>query len=251
MHPVAEEGFGRSVEAYRRSRPSYPPDAITWLVENLRIGPSSVLVDVGAGTGKLTALLQPAGARVIAVEPLAQMRAALASELAGVEVLDGRAEALPLPDASADAIVVGQAFHWFDLPRALPELHRVLRPTGRLGVMWNELDVRVDWVRRFNDIIAVPRVGTPHPSAARDVDLSGYFGPPQRAEFAHVHIHERASVLERVASMSFVAVLPDAERAQVFEQVAALIDSHPQTAGRETFELAYLTEAWWAERREP
>jgi SAM-dependent methyltransferase len=250
MHPVAEEGFGRSVEAYRRSRPSYPPEAVAWLVDNLRIGPSSVVVDLGAGTGKLTALLLPTGARVIAVEPLAQMRAALADGLPAVVVLDGRAEALPLPDASADAIVVGQAFHWFDLPRALPELRRVLRPSGRLGVIWNDLDVRVDWVSRFNDIIAVPRVGTPHPSEARDVDLADYFGTRQLAEFAHAHAHDRASVLERVASMSFVAVLPEDERERVFEQVAALIDSHPETAGRETFELPYLAEAWWAERRE-
>jgi SAM-dependent methyltransferase len=250
MHPVAAEGFGRSVEAYRRSRPSYPPQAIAWLVDVLRIGPASVVVDVGAGTGKLTAQLRPTGARIVAIEPLAAMRAALAADLPEVEVFDGTAEDLPLADATADAIVVGQAFHWFDLEHALPELRRVLKLGGRLAVIWNDLDTRVDWVERFNAIIAVPREGTPHPSSAREADLGRLFGPRHHAEFTHAHVHDRTSLHERVASMSFVAVLPDEERTRVHERVTELLATHLDTAGRETVELPYITGVFWAERRD-
>ncbi len=250
MHPVAEEGFGRSVEAYRRSRPSYPQEALAWLVAGLGVGRQSVVVDVGAGTGKLTALLLPTGARLIAVEPLAAMRDALREELPDIEVLDGAAESMPLADASADAIVTAQSFHWFDDERALPEFHRVLKRGGRLGVIWNELDTSVGWVSRFNAIIAVPRAGTPHPSAARRDDLGELFGRPRHAEFKNAHVHDRASLLDRVASMSFVAVLSDDERADVFETVARLLDSDPATAGRDSFELPYVSRAWWAERRD-
>jgi SAM-dependent methyltransferase len=248
MHPVAEEGFGRTVGAYRRSRPSYPPEAAEWLANALGIGPGSTVVDVGAGTGLYTAQLTARGATVIAVEPLEAMRDALAEELPDVLVLAGTAESLPLDSGSADAIVAAQSFHWFDGPTTLPEFHRVLRPGGRLGVIWNELDTGVGWVRQLNDIIAVPRTGTPHPSEARLDDLGELFGRPEHAEFRHAHLHDRASLLQRVASMSFVAVLPDHEREAVFAQVAALIDSHPQTAGRDSFDLPYLTDAWWAQR---
>ena len=248
MHPVAKAGFGSSVEAYRRSRPSYPPAAVAWLVEALGIEPGRTVVDVGAGTGKFSALLVPTGADVIAVEPLAAMREGFASELPEVMLLEGSAEALPLSDASADAIVAAQAFHWFDRRRALPEFARVLRPTGRLGVVWNDLDTTIDWVADFNAIISVPRAGTPLPSDAGRGDLQPWFGRSTRRTFTHSHPQTRASLRDRVQSMSFVAVLPDDQRAAVFEQVERLLNEHPGLAGRESFDLPYLTEAFWAER---
>jgi SAM-dependent methyltransferase len=249
IHPVAAQGFAGTVESYRRSRPSYPPDAVAWLVDALGIAPGRTVVDVGAGTGKFTSLMAATGASIVAVEPLEAMRAALAGELTVVKILEGTAEAMPLADGSADAITVAQAFHWFDLPRALPEFQRVLRPVGRLGVIWNDLDVSVPWVAEFNAIIAVPRVGTPHPSESGAADLGNWFGPQVRARFGHAHVHDRESLLDRVNSMSFVAVQPEAGRAEIFERVGALVDGHPQLAGRETFDLPYVTEAFWAERR--
>lgn len=249
MHPVAAQGFAGTVDSYRRSRPSYPPDAVAWLVDALGIALGRTVVDVGAGTGKFTSLLADTGASVIAVEPLETMRAALAGELPAVTILEGTAEALPLGDGSVDAITVAQAFHWFDLPRALPEFHRVLRPAARLGVIWNDLDVSVDWVVEFNAIIEVPRVGTPHPAEAAAADLGTWFGPRVQARFSHTHVHDRASLLDRVQSMSFVAVQPEAERAEIFARVSKLVDSDLQLARRQTFELPYLTEAFWVERR--
>ena len=142
VHEVAL-GFDSTAAAYERGRPDYPPAAVEALVEALAIGPASTVVDLGAGTGKLTRLLVPTGARVVAVEPLAGMRAELATAVRGVEVLDGTAEAMPLGDGRADAVVAAQAFHWFADHQSLSEIHRVLRPGGGLGLVWNVRDQSV------------------------------------------------------------------------------------------------------------
>jgi SAM-dependent methyltransferase len=248
LHPVAARGFAANVDAYRKSRPSYPPDAMAWLAEALGLSAGRVVVDVGAGTGKFTALLVPTGATVIAIEPLESMRAGLAQELPFVSVLEGQAEALPLADASADAIVAAQAFHWFDMPRALAEFARVLRPRGRLGVIWNDIDTSVDWVAEFNAIISPPRRVTPLPSDAGLPEFPPLFGERHDATFPNAHMHDRASMLARVESMSFVAVLPEAEQAEIFERVRVLMDTHPELVGHEQFELPYVTHAYWIEK---
>ena len=139
LHPWARVGFGRGARAYERARPVYPAEAVAWLAESLDLRPGQTVVDLGAGTGKLSGLLVPTGARVVAVEPVAEMRRLL-ERVAGVEVLDGAAEAIPLPDASADAVSVAEAFHWFHSDEALGEIHRVLRPACALALVWNRLD---------------------------------------------------------------------------------------------------------------
>ena len=146
INEQAEAGFGRGAATYERGRPSYPADAIDVLVRELGIGPDRDVLDLAAGTGKLTRLLVPTGARLVAVEPVAAMADQLRTAVPGVEVHDGTAEAIPLPDGSVDAVVVGQAFHWFDAPVALAEIARVLRPGGGLGLIWNERDSSVPWV---------------------------------------------------------------------------------------------------------
>src|SRR3954447_9097468 len=137
IDPVAAAGFGAAANLYERARPSYPQAAVDWLIAECGIAPASTVVDLGAGTGKLTRLLVPSGARVVAVEPIAEMRA----HIEGAEVLDGTAEEVPLPDRSADVVTVAQAFHWFDHDRALPEIHRALREGGRLVLVWNMRDL--------------------------------------------------------------------------------------------------------------
>ena len=135
VHPSAATGFARSVEAYERARPEYPPEAIAWLARELDLRPGRTVVDLAAGSGKLTRPLAALGCEVIAVEPVAEMRAAIGPT--ATQALDGTAEAIPLPDDSADAVTVGQAFHWFDGPKALAEIERVLRPGGALALAWN------------------------------------------------------------------------------------------------------------------
>jgi SAM-dependent methyltransferase len=249
MDPVAADGFGRAVDAYERGRPAYPLEALAWLVAALRIGPKTTVVDVGAGTGKFTAQLIPTGATIVAVEPIDAMRATLTANLPTVVALPGTAEALPLETASADAIVAAQAFHWFNIPAAAAEFHRVLRPGGRLGVIWNERDTSVDWAKELDAIVEPYRGDGPHPRSQRDVELGDRFGPPQHADFSHVQVVDLSTLRDRVASMSFVAVLPADERTRVLEGVAALVARQPTTAGRSAFPLPYRTSAWWAERR--
>jgi SAM-dependent methyltransferase len=249
MDPVAVQGFGRSVDAYERGRPAYPLEALAWLLEGLRVGPKTTVVDVGAGTGKFTAQLVPTGATIVAVEPIDAMRATLTAKLPTVTALPGMAEALPLKTASADAIVAAQAFHWFNVPLAAAEFHRVLRPGGRLGVIWNERDTSVDWARELDAIVEPYRREGPHPRSQRDVELGHLFGPVQHADFSHVQVVDLPTLRDRVASMSFIAVLPDDEQTRVLDRVAELVRRYLATAGRSTFRMPYRTSAWWAERR--
>jgi SAM-dependent methyltransferase len=248
MNPVAAEGFGRAVDAYERGRPSYPLEAVAWLVEALRIGPGTTVVEVGAGTGKFTAQLIPTRATIVAVEPIDAMRATLAANLPSVTAQPGTAEALPLERSSADAIVAAQAFHWFNVAAAAAEFHRVLRPGCRLGVIWNERDTSVGWAGELDAIIEMYRGEGPHPRSQRDVELGDRFGPQQHADFSHGQVVDVPTLRDRVASISFIAVLPDDERSRVLDRVAGLVARHPATAGRSTFRLPYRTSAWWAER---
>jgi ubiquinone/menaquinone biosynthesis C-methylase UbiE len=138
VHRAAATGFARSVEAYERGRPDYPPEAIAYLQRELELRAGRTVVDLAAGSGKLTRQLVALRCEVIAVEPVDEMRAAIG---AGIRTLEGTAEAIPLPDASADAVTVAQAFHWFDGPKALAEIARVLRPGGALALVWNRRPV--------------------------------------------------------------------------------------------------------------
>lgn len=222
VHPIAAAGFGASADAYERGRPGYPSAAIRWLARRIPLQAGVTVVDLAAGTGKLSRPLATTGARVIAVEPLETMRRAIGSE---IEALEGTAEAIPLPDGSADAVVVGQAFHWFDGKLALAEIRRVLRPNGMLALLWN--------TRRMEDAIhasieqlirphceQVPRHGT---GAWREAfERTDPFGPFEEVHFEHEQLTDAEQLRTRVASTSAIAALPEHERAVVLERVGAL-----------------------------
>ena len=152
VHDAAARGFEAAAERYERGRPTYPDDSVAFLIRTLEIGERTDVVELGAGTGKFTELIVPTGARIVAVEPVSAMRHALERNCPSVTVLDGIAEEIPLAEASADAVVAAQAFHWFDADRALHEIHRVLRPDGALGVTWNVRDEATDWSERLTAI---------------------------------------------------------------------------------------------------
>ena len=152
IHPAAGRGFEVAVEHYERGRPGYPDDAVTYLVRELGIGEGRDVLELGAGTGKFTELIVHTGARITTVEPVPAMRAALERNCPTVRVLDGTAEAIPAEDSAFDAVIAASAFHWFDGVRALPEIHRVLRPEGALGLIWNARDEASDWSERLTEI---------------------------------------------------------------------------------------------------
>ena len=238
IHPAAAVGFARSAEAYERARPDYPPVAL----EPLRLSPDLVIVDLAAGTGKLTRLLAGSGATVIAVEPVAEMRAALP---ASVQVLEGTAERIPLDTASADLVTVAQAFHWFDGDAALAEIQRVLRPGGRLALVWNRR-VTEDPVNRAIEAILGPhRAEVPThrwDNWRATFERTTLFGPLEEHVFPSEQHLDADGMADRIGSISFIASLPDEERAKVLEEARALAAGGPVT-------VPYRTEVQIAERR--
>ncbi|MGH9225872.1 MAG: class I SAM-dependent methyltransferase [Acidimicrobiales bacterium] len=211
----------------------------------LGIGGGTVVVDLAAGTGKLARSLVATGARIVAVEPSAGMREQLIAAVPSVAAIDGTAEALPLDDMSVDAVVVGQAFHWFDGDRALPEIHRVLRRIGGggLGMVWNMRDRTADWLERLADLTEPYRrdVPTYRDGTWRDAfDRADLFTPLEHRAFPYEHEVTATVMVERMASISWIASLPDGERAGLLHRVAAIFDGMP-----DRFPVPYHTDVWW------
>lgn len=229
INPVSEAGFGGDMSVYERGRPSYPADAVGWLVEGLGVGPGRDVVDLGAGTGKLTRLLVPTGARLTAVEPSEAMREQFARAVSSVPILDGSATAMPLPDESVDAVVVAQAFHWFDVPAATAEIARVLRPRGRVGLIWNERDASVPWVRALNAIFGWDereRQGVPFTVEIDWRDVFRQQAHPrlenlERFVTSHRQTLDVDTLVLRVLSTSYLASASKEEQARVEAAVRA------------------------------
>jgi SAM-dependent methyltransferase len=247
VHPVAAAGFGAAADVYERARPSYPEEAVRWIAEHAGLDYGKTVVDVGAGTGKLTRLLAGTHARVIAIEPVEGMRAVLADRVPGIEIMHGVAEALPLPDATADVVTVAQAFHWFDHDKAIPELRRVLKAGGCLVLIWNSRDMRDPLQRALEELLGPLREEAPYQLGGawrRPLEASGLFGPPEEAQFAIAQELTTEGVCERVASTSFVAAMASPEREALLEQVRGLC------AGRaEPFAFPYVTEVYLTRTR--
>jgi SAM-dependent methyltransferase len=224
VHPSAATGFARSVEAYERARPEYPPEAIAWLAEELDLRPGRTVVDLAAGSGKLTRPLAQLGCEVIAIEPVAEMRAAIGPT---ARALDGTAEAIPLPDDSADAVTVGQAFHWFDGPKALAEIARVLRPGGALALIWNRRPTESSALHAaISEMIAPYRGDAPsHGSGAWRETFAGRELAERRLHFSQRL--DADGLADRVGSTSFVAALDDSTREPLLERVRALVPDGP------------------------
>ena len=222
--------FGSVAESYERRRPTYPEAAVRWLTDRLGLGPGTTVVDVGAGTGKLTRQLVPTGAHVIAVEPLPEMRDQFAVAVPGVEVLAGSAEELPLPDGSADAVVAASAFHWFDTERALPEIHRVLRSGGALVTLGNGRDLADPLQQAIQEIVCpyLPTLGEIL-SWIPIVEASPLFGPPVEFVTSFEQLFDAEGLAERMGTVSYVARLPDGERAEVLARIRELGEAQPES----------------------
>ncbi len=252
IRDIAAQGYSAGGDDYERARPTYPPPAVELLVRELAIGAGSRVLDLAAGTGKLTRLLMPTGAALVAVEPLEAMRRHLGA-LQGAEVLEGRAEAIPLADACVDAVVVGTAFHWFSGEAALTEIARVLMPGGGLGLVWNNPDLEVDWVGEIWGLVDSKRRDAP-----RNRDLSWKqafesaqpFEPLRHRRFSH---HQQLGIdglMARVRSIAFVASLPPHEHDELLERVREIARSHPSLRGTERLELPYRTDVYWCRKDE-
>jgi SAM-dependent methyltransferase len=240
LHP-ATRGFA-AADVYERGRPDYPAAAIARLVCLLDLRPGRTVLDLAAGTGKLTRLLLPSGANVIAVEPLPEMRAELERRVQGIAVLGGRAERIPLADGYVDAVTVASAFHWFDARQALREIRRVLARGGAIALLWNARDERSDVQRALSEVLEPLRGETPDRRQTNWRSVlaeSGLFERVERRLFAHEQVVDEETLVARVLSVSFVGALSATERFEVEEKVRAIARQaeHP-------IRLPYMTELY-------
>ena len=243
----ATAGFA-GADRYERARPHYPDDAVDHLCAVLAVGPGRRVLDLAAGTGKLTRVLHARGAEVVAVEPVDEMRDRLVDALPGIPVLAGTAEAIPLEDDAVDAVTVAQAFHWFDGPSAIREIHRVLRPEGRLGLLWNVMDQTVPWVERLQDRIHRHRGANPWYTGhgwRSAFDGAAEFSPLEHRAFRNVQEVDPAGLIDRIASISFIATLPSAQREAVFADALDILDAHEVPGPDGRFEIPYVTDVFW------
>lgn len=246
VHPVATTGFGRGADVYAASRPGYPPEILDWLRGALGIERGSDVLEIGAGTGKFTSLLVHSGAQVTALDPVATMLEHLIADFPEVRPVSGQADAIPLPDASVDAVVCATSFHWFATPAAMAEIRRVLRIGGALGLVWNLRDHAVPWVDRLSVLTnahqgqALREQG----DAWRDVFPADGFSPLGESAFRYAHVGTaEAVVVGRTLSTSFIAALPEVERAGVVAEVRDLIAATPELAS-DPVTFPYITKAY-------
>jgi len=243
---LAVQGFADG-SSYNAARPDYPRVAIEHLVVRLDIRPSMHVVDLGAGTGIFSRQIRPYVEKVTAVEPSASMRASLQAETPGVDVLAGSDVSIPLDDGEVDAVFVAQAFHWFDVPRALEEIHRVLTPGGGLGLIWNERDEAVAWVDELSramrwDVRQPYKVGTDF----SDVVAAGPFHDVERVEFKYSQTLTREGLYRRVLTTSYISVMDGQEREALMKDVALVVERQP-----EPVVLPYVTSVYTARATMP
>ena len=235
--------FGAQAAAYERARPEWPEAAARWLVPE----DAAFLVEVGAGTGKLTRALAALGVRVLAVEPDPRMLAVLRER--GLEGVEGSAESIPVGDGEADGVVAGSSLHWFELDAALAEFRRVLRPGGRFGFGWNHRDVRHPTIAAMSEAIYASRPsrqtsGWQRRDWRRAVAETGLFGQVERELFEHVHELPRDALEDHLLSYSGLAALPEDERRREFATVAAILDSDPSLHDGDGLRLPFVVDAY-------
>ena len=257
VHNVAAKGFNAAAEAYERGRPEYPRSSVNFLLKTLNITPEKIVVDLAAGTGKFTRLLASGGAKLVAIEPVEEMRGIFSSLLPEIEILNGTAESIPLPSASIDVVLVAQAFQWFQGKRSLQEIYRILKPYGQIGLIWNVRDESVEWVAKMTEIIESYRHfyhgNTPQYKSGKwkqFFDETTLFTLLQTRTFKQVHKYDRQTLVDRVASISWIAVLPEEIQSKVLHEIRDLLDKHPMLRGKEEFYHPYRTDVFWCAKKQ-
>lgn len=230
--------FQSTASVYDAVRPGHSAEALRWMV-----GDAARILDLGAGTGQLTREIVRSGATAIGVDPAPSMVERLRANLPEVEAYVGSAEAIPLPDASVDAVVAGQAAHWFDLTAAMPEMARVLRPGGRLGLVWNHRDTSVPWVVELSRVLDSDGPGHIDDRWLALLDAASEFGRRETAEFTVEQELDTDGLVALVSTRSYIATLPADLRDATLNGVRQLAETHPDIAEQKRFILPYITTA--------
>lgn len=249
---VAARGYEAAGGEYERSRPGYPQAAVDLVVQELGLAPDSTVLELAAGTGKLTRMLADRVAALVAVEPVPEMRRRLSAAAPSVPLVAAVAESVPLAAGAVDGVVVGTAFHWFRGEQALTEIARVLRPHRGLALLWNNPDRSTSWVADIWSMVDQHRGTTPGNrdqtwrTAFRD---DGPFDRLQEQTFVHEVEMAVEDLVARVSSISFIAALSPATRTEILDRVRTVATAHPELAGRERFTFPYRTSVYWCRRR--
>ena len=251
---VAATGFQRAAGDYERGRPGYPPQAVERMRQEIGIESGQTVIDLAAGTGKLTRLLvAQLPAQVIAVEPIPGMRAQLQRVVPGVTVLDGTAEQIPLPDGAAHAVFVAQAFHWFRLPEAATEIARVLDAGGALAIVRNQ-EVESDTAPAVTAALALVREHVQHPSTRHrvwrdELEQTRLFEPFQEWTIDNPVTQDIDTFRRRIASRSYIGAMDDDQRARLLDEVQAVLETNGVHPG-EPFAVPTVTRVIWARARQ-
>ncbi len=255
MKQPSFSGYNRVAKDYDKGRIDYPPESIALLVKTLGLNSKKAVLDLGAGTGKLTKALSKADIRLSAVEPVEEMRLIFAEKFPTVPILSGKAEQIPLPDASQDVVLVGTAFHWFEGKQALNEIARILKANGSLGLIWNIFDGDLPWVQKIRTLLEAPygkgglnlskewhkwqQPFHDHPS----------FSTLEHQTFIFSYRGTVQDVLDRVSSAKIMGTLTETEKKQLMQKVLDILASDPATQGKEVFDIPYRTEVYWSFRK--
>ncbi len=260
LEPLAERGFGARADEYERARPDWPPELVDEVVRELGVTPESTVVDLAAGTGKLTRRLVSYARRVIAVEPSAAMREQLGAIVPAAEALDGTAEAMQLPDESADAVFVAEAFHWFATEAAVSEIARVLRPGGGLAILWNKpaWQNEVPALGEIGKLVAARRAAGEtqqerlHSGRWREAfegRTGELFESFRELEVEREQVTDIDGLLLLMSTWSFIAALDEGAREPLLGEARGVLARELPDPGRVA--IPYRTEAHWTRRRGP
>ena len=251
LHPAAQKGFSSAAELYQHARPDYPQDIIMWLKTELELNQDSVVVDLGAGTGKFLPYLKQITPHIIAVEPVSEMLEQLKIVHPDVQAIQARSDEIPLQNASIDAVLCAQSFHWFANAESLKEIHRILKPHGHLGLIWNQRDEQVDWVKALADLLASHEGDTPRfhsglwKKAFETSEMQTYFQLPKLMTFQQPHRGTVEHVVsQRLLSTSFIAAMPDVWQVQMKQQFEKLVYDYTGKNPQDEIIFPYMTYAY-------
>lgn len=248
IHPTAQKGFSSAAELYQQVRPSYPQELTNWLKGQLQIQKNDIVVDLGAGTGKFIPYLQDVCSQVIAVEPVAEMLSQLQQHYPEVQTLQASSQNLPLATGTVDAVICAQSFHWFADLTSLQEIHRILKPAGHLGLIWNQRDIGVDWVKALADLIEPFEGNTPryHRGQWREVlKQQTLFHRENLQIFEQKHVGSVEQVVsKRLLSTSFIAAMPTHQQQQFKQQFEKIVQDYTGKSAQDLIEFPYVTYAY-------
>jgi SAM-dependent methyltransferase len=250
---TASKGYQSTTAAYENGRPAYTEESVFGLAEKMNLQPTDRIVELGAGTGKFTRILVQRYPDVVAVEPVESMREKLVSLLPAVTALQGTGENIPVPDASADAIIVANAFHWFDGDMALREIHRALKPGGGLGLIWNIDGVFTStWGQQIDAWLDELEGDTPQYKTGKwrnAFERTQLFSPIEEHRYSSIRKTTPSEVVDRVASISFIASLPEQSYRAFRSKVESWLSSHPDSQSKEYLAVSLDTKIYWCFKR--